>query len=530
MFLTILFSFFTSFFSYTTSSEPTDRWMIELKSQDVSCLEDWWTAHDLDKGSFLKKPLRVGNWWVVVVPQRLSSSLHAQPCVIRATKDEKIEWRKQPNDPVYINQSDMNLIGMPKAWDISTGGVTAQGDTIVVAMIDDGYQIDHVDLAANIYRNRIEIAGDGIDNDGNGYIDDHLGLNIQTGNDDHDLRSHGTSVCGIVGAKGNNNIGVSGVNWDVKLLLISSADSASDVIEAYQYILDMRELYDETDGAEGAFIVATNLSGGINNAFAVDYPMWCEMYDKLGARGILSITAAPNISTSVDVTGDMPTTCTSPYMIAVTNVNLSDEISANAGYGATSIDMGAPGHGTVTIASGNLYKEFNGTSAAAPHVAGTVALIYSTPCAEFLYDLETDPSTTASRIRNIILGTGKDNNSLDEITVTGKRLQVDAAMRATVTDCGGSTESEIQILSIRPNPSLDRGVVKVYFEVTGDITGAYFEIFDAVGKKIAEIPVDVVNAADGYIELDSLSLFAGVYFITLRKGDKKVTRKLVMTI
>ncbi len=526
--LTILFSFFSQFLFAAAPAEPVDRWLIELKSQDSACLNEWWDNSGLTNTPYLKKPLPVDNWWVVVVPQSLSGSLHSQSCVLRVIKDQKIEWRRQPNDPVYINQSDMNLIGMPKAWDISTGGVTASGDTIVVALIDDGYQSDHVDLATNIYVNYLEIAGDGIDNDQNGYIDDRLGLNVATGNDDHDVRTHGTSVSGIIGAKGNNGIGVTGVNWDVKLLLVSGADFESEVIEAYQYILDMRALYNQTNGAEGAFVVVTNLSGGINNAFAVDHPLWCEMYDKLGQKGILSITAAPNQSTSVDVDGDMPTTCTSPYMIAVTNVDLSDEISGNAGYGATSIDMGAPGHGTITTASGNLYKEFPGTSAAAPHVAGAVALLYSTPCAEFLYDLISDPSTTASRVRNIILSTGKVNNSLDEITVTGKRLQVDAALKATVTDCGASTESTVQILSIRPNPSFYYIDVRVYFEVTGDITGAYFELFDAHGKKYAEIPVDIVNATEGFIELDSLSLYPGVYFITLRKGDQKVTRKLVM--
>src|SRR5690606_21919001 len=109
----------------------------------------------------------------------------------------------------------------------------------------------------------------------------------------------------------------------------------------------MRKAYRHTTGARRAFAVAANLSGGINNAWADDQPLWCRMYDKLGEEGILGICAAPNNPISVDVEGDMPTTCTSPYMIAVTNVGLTDELVGNAGFGAVSIDIGAPGHGTI---------------------------------------------------------------------------------------------------------------------------------------------------------------------------------------
>ncbi|HEY3387071.1 MAG TPA: S8 family peptidase, partial [Saprospiraceae bacterium] len=451
-----------------------------------------------------------------------------QPCIARIYEDKKIEWRKQPNDPAYVNQGDMNLIGMPKAWDIATGGISANGDTLVVALMDDGYEFAHPDLNDNIFINHLEIADDSIDNDNNGYIDDRIGYNVTTGNDHHLIRTHGTSVAGIVGAEGNNNTGVTGVNWKIKILLISGADFESKIIEGYQYILDMRNLYTQTGGAKGAFIVVNNLSAGINYAFAADHPLWCEMYDKLGEIGILSVTAAPNEAISVDVEGDMPTTCTSPYMIAVTNVDLSDEIVGNAGYGSESIDLGAPGHGTVTTAIGGQYKPFQGTSAAAPHVTGAIALIYSSPCTEFFHDLATEPASTAFRIRNLIFSTGKLNNSLNEVTVTGKRLQVNAALQATITGCGDTSNSEINIVSIRPNPSSFASDVKVFFEVPADYSDAYFELFDAIGAKLAEIKIDFDAAEQGFISLDSRQMAAGVYFVTLRLGDNKVTRKLVM--
>ncbi len=511
------------------SSEPLDRWLVELQSADSRCLVEWWKHQGFETSDFMMKPLPIDQWWVVQIPARSSASLKALSCIQYIGVDQKIEWRDRvPNDPSYISQTDMNLIGMPGAWGISTGGVTTTGDTIVVAVIDDGFQADHPDLVPNIWINRLEIPDDGIDNDINGYVDDRIGYNVVTEDDTHPVKSHGTSVCGVIGAAGNNNTGVSGVNWNVKLMLISGADFESDVIEAYQYVLDMRELYQQTNGSKGAFIVATNLSGGINNAWAADHPLWCDMYNKLGAKGILSVTAAPNNSISVDVDGDMPTTCTSPYMIAVTNVDASDVIVGNAGFGATSIDIGAPGHGTFTTASFNQYKEFPGTSAATPHVAGTIALLYSTPCEEFLTGLETNPAQAAERVRDLIFSTATVNNSLSEITTTGRRIQVNKAMLATTTtDCGAPIVPGIRIVSIQPNP-VGSQKSKVYFAIEGVVSGAFFEVFSANGSKVMEIGVDETIAQAGYVEIDGNALPAGVYAVTLRNGGSKMTRKLMV--
>ncbi len=527
--INILFSLLVFIPSDMNVSEPLGRWLVELQSSDSRCLDEWWQEQHYTAPNTFKRQLSVGNWWVVQVPRSKSTSLSALSCVQYIAEDQKIEWRDRvPNDPAYISQSDMNLIGMPGAWSVSTGGVTSAGDTIVVAVIDDGFQADHIDLEDNIWINRQEIANDGIDNDLNGYIDDRIGYNVATGDDSHPIKTHGTSVCGVIGAVGNNGKGVSGVNWDIKLMLISGADFESDVIEAYQYVLKMRDLYQQTNGQKGAFVVVTNLSGGINNAWAADHPLWCEMYDKLGDKGILSVTAAPNQSISVDVAGDMPTTCTSPYMIAVTNVDPSDEIVGNAGYGATSIDIGAQGHGTYTTATIDQYKEFPGTSAAAPHVAGAIALMYSTPCVEFLADLKTDPNIIAERVRDILYATGKVNNSLNEITSTGKRIQVNQAMLATTTsDCGAPIEPGIQIVSIQPNPSQNQKI-QVFFQVEGVVSGALFELFASNGVKILEIPVNEDIAAGGVIEIDGRSLSAGVYHLTLRHGGDNMTRKLVV--
>lgn len=509
-----------SFFFSGSNSQPQDRWLVQIAPGNQNCIADWAGAN------VSIKPMPVEGWFAVKVPPALSGALAKLPCVVRVLPDQKIEWRDtDPNDPAYINQGDMELIGMPKAWDVTTGGLTTRGDTIVVALIDDGYEITHPDLRPNLWYNFAEIPDDGIDNDINGYTDDFQGYNVSNGNDNHPVKTHGTSVAGIVGARGNNGVGVTGVNWHVKLMLISGADFESELIDAYEYVRDLREEYIDSDGAKGAFVVATNLSGGVNGVFAKDHPLWCQMYDRLGELGILSVCAAPNLNISVDVDGDMPTTCTSPYMIAVTNVDLTDELVGNAGYGSTSIDIGAPGHGTVTTASGNMYKEFTGTSSATPHVTGTIALMYSTPCEFFLDEIDTHPAQVAERVRDIIFDTGKNNSSLNSLTVTGKRLQADAALRATDENCSPTVEDKIEILYVGPNP-VHQEQVHVGFQVVGDTSTAYFELYAVNGMKLAHFPIRSEEFASQQLLVPTATLPAGIYMLSLRNQKQKVTRKI----
>src|SRR5688572_21622769 len=179
--------------------QPSGRWLVELKSSGDDCLEQWWSANNLNNTNSTIKKLPVDNWFAIELPSGFLGSLRDLPCVVDVREDRKIQWRDtEPNDPSYINQNDMDLIGMPAAWDISTGGLTSQGDTIVVAVIDHGFQPDHVDLKDNVWKNRAEIPDDNIDNDANGYVDDYEGVNILNDGDTHVPGiHHGTAVMGI---------------------------------------------------------------------------------------------------------------------------------------------------------------------------------------------------------------------------------------------------------------------------------------------------------------------------------------------
>jgi hypothetical protein len=145
---------------------------------------------------------------------------------------------------------------------------------------------------------------------------------------------HGINVAGMVGATGNNGVGVVGVNWNVKLMTVTygNINDEANVIEAYTYPLTMRQLYQQSGGAQGAFVVATNSSWGINNGDPADAPLWCAFYDTLGTYGILSAGATANAQINVDVDGDLPTACSSDYLLSVTATN-SDDVRTFSGYG-----------------------------------------------------------------------------------------------------------------------------------------------------------------------------------------------------
>ena len=347
-----------------------------------------------------------------------------------------------PNDSLfdrqwqYINTGQLNgsLVGadmdMDLAWDITTGGVTKRGDTIVVCVIDDGIDFDHPDFEGNIWYNYAEIPDNGIDDDNNGFVDDFRGWNTAMHNDDaQDRFGHGTAVCGIVGARGNNRTGITGVSWHVKIMAVSGGTGVEDeVLEAYSFPLTHRKRFNETGGAEGSLVVATNASWGVNNGMPSDAPLWCAVYDSLGQEGIINACATANSNVNVDVDGDLPTACTSDYIIAVTNINEADEKVDGAGFGVLSIDLGSYGANTYTTRLDGSYRTFGGTSGATPQVAGAVGLMYAIDC-DALNDLYiNDPAAAALQMKAAVMNSTLPLGDLQGITVTGGKLNVKNAL------------------------------------------------------------------------------------------------------
>ena len=338
-----------------------------------------------------------------------------------------------PNDTYYSMQWAPAIMQLPQAWDaFTTGGVTATGDTIVVAVIDGGVYMNHEDL--NFWKNTIEIPNNGIDDDDNGYIDDYHGWNAYNHNGIVPSNNHGTHVSGIIGAVGNNDQGVCGVNWNVKIMPVGgSSGNESVVVEAYSYVLEMRAKYNETNGEEGAFVVATNSSFGVDYGNPDDYPIWCAMYDEMGAVGILSCGAGPNLNVNVDQVGDVPSACPGEYLIGVTNTNSADEKYPGAGYGIENIDIGAPGtsiYSTTTSGYGNM----TGTSMATPQVTGTVALMYAAMPEEMVQACKNDPASFSLSVRQALFDGADNLPSLDGLVASSRRLNAYGAIESLLNN------------------------------------------------------------------------------------------------
>lgn len=281
-----------------------------------------------------------------------------------------------PNDPKYLDGAQWNLnnvgqyngtpdadIDAPEGW-----GILNSASNIIVAVIDSGIRYTHEDLSSNMWVNPGEIPGNGIDDDNNGYIDDVHGINAIDGatkpGDPFDDFGHGTHVAGIIGAVGNNQKGVAGVAWKVQLMSLKFIDSTnngylSDAVECINYAIN-----------KGAKIInaswgATNYSSTLQTAF-----------NSARNAGIIVVASAGNESHNNDVIPSYPSSYNLDNIISVLATDLSDGLPNYSNYGATSVDVGAPGTSITSTFFLNdaSYLYLSGTSMAAPHVAGICAL------------------------------------------------------------------------------------------------------------------------------------------------------------
>lgn len=370
-----------------------------------------------------------------VIPQQVMlRAFQGHRDIQLAQNNHLIKERSIPNDADYDQQWHHQNIDSEDAWDITTGGVTASGDTIVVAIIENA-NLPHPDLVANAWYNNGEIADNGIDDDGNGYVDDRRGWNPAGGNDVVYGGTHGTQVAGMIGAVGNNDTQVVGANWHVKMMPVTYASTQeAAVVASYTYPLVMRRLYNSTSGAQGAFVVATSASWGIDGGDPADSPIWCAMYDTLGTAGVLNCGATANNNVNIDVVGDMPTACPSDFMISVTATDINDQRTFS-GYGLTTIDVGAPGANVVTTTLSGGIGSTSGTSFACPLTAGVIALIYSAPCGSLSALALNDPMAGALYVREALFAGVEQVGNLPGNTVTGGRINSFNSIEWVMDDC-----------------------------------------------------------------------------------------------
>ena len=411
-------------------------------------------------------------------------------------KNHLIEQRRTPNDPDFnlqwhwMNSNDAD-IDAELAWDITTGGTAPNGKDIVVAIIEDGFLSSSSELSANQWINTAEIAGNGIDDDNNGYIDDVNGWNVGQENDDISASSnHGVHVASMVGGVGDNGFGGTGINWNIKMMIVKFEDfTEADMLASYSYILENRIKYNESNGDEGAFVVASNLSYGVDRGDVTQFPIWCGFYDELGDNGILNTIATANRNWDVDVEGDLPTNCSSNFIIGVTSSNNMDERAFDAAYGQINIDVAAPGQNLWMLNRNGEYALDRGTSFAAPIVAGLVGLSYSVSCDAYASLAILDPKSMATQMRDFVLQSVDPIASMANEIASGGRINAFNCVSLAMQSCPSCPDAASVVVN---NTSLTSSEVS-------------WELVDA--SSIVDIRYKEVTASDWNEQLGVTSPF-----------------------
>lgn len=332
--------------------------------------------------------------------------LSRDPNVEYAEPDYIVKAINTPNDQYFSQLYGMNNQGQTggkadadidavEAWDSFTGSP----DEILVGVIDTGIDYLHPDLTDNIWKNPGEVPDNGIDDDGNGFVDDYYGWDFAyDDNDPRDVYGHGTHCSGTIAGKGNNEIGVAGVMWDAKVMAIKFLDdygsgAISDAIDAVNYATIMN------------VNVTNNSWGGGGYSQALE--------EAIAASGLFIAAAGNNYQSDNDMYPSYPASYTLDNVIAVAATDHNDDLAYFSNYGLNSVDLGAPGQDILSTVPNNGYELYSGTSMATPHVTGAVALLWSN-----------NPSLGSIEVKNAILQSVDKIPSLERKTVSGGRLNI----------------------------------------------------------------------------------------------------------
>ena len=266
------------------------------------------------------------------------------------------------NDTHSSLQYSKEVMHLPAAWEISQ-----EGEKVVVAIIDSGIDIGHEDLSSNIWVNSSEVAGNFIDDDNNGYVDDSFGVDVtKLSGSGFDKNGHGTHVAGIIGAVASNNKGITGVALNVKLMPIKFIDESgfgttSNAVKAIDYAI-----------ANGARII--NASWGAEGASSLALK---EAIERARDAGIIFIAAAGNNGKNTDQAKFYPAGYSVSNIISVGATDSNDNLADFSNFGVQSVDILAPGVDIISTYPRLGYAYLSGTSMAAPHVTGLAAMLAS---------------------------------------------------------------------------------------------------------------------------------------------------------
>ena len=366
-----------------------------------------------------------------------------------------------PNDPRFGEMYGLDNTGQtggtpdadidaPEAWDIAFGSAS-----VVVADLDSGMEMTHADLAANLYTNPGEIAGNGVDDDGNGFVDDVHGWDFRDeDNNPSDpsfvCASHGTHTAGTIGAVGNNGIGVTGVAQQVSImplrafypLAIFCTAQDSDLIEAIGYMALMRVPISNNSWGGGPFSRATQ--------------------DAIGRTRMLFVTSAGNSSSNNDAVPSYPASYPLENILAVAATDHNDALASFSNYGVNSVDVAAPGQNVLSTIKGNAYGRLSGTSMSSPHVAGAAAVL-----------LADEPGLTPHELRyRLMKGTDAKGlpvltrgrlNLYNSLTLSPSPVTIEVtAVGSTLISPGDAVRIQVTATNHSGTPQTVTGAVRVW--------------------------------------------------------------------
>ncbi len=450
------------------------------------------------------------------------AALEANPNVEYAEPNYLLYALETPTDPRFGDLWGLNNTGQlddggnagtpdadidaVEAWDVFTGS-----SSVVVAVIDTGVDYTHPDLAANAWSNPGEIAGNGIDDDSNGFIDDIHGWDFANGdNDPMDDNDHGTHCSGTIGGVANNGIGVAGVNWNVKImgckfLTSGGSGSTANAISCIEYATLMGVDVMSNSWGGGGYDAA--LEAAIQAAYAAD---------------IFFVAAAGNSGQDNDVTANYPSNYNVNNVIAVMATNNRDQRVVEPGwwsssYGATTVDIAAPGLYIWSTTPGNTYQNFSGTSMATPHVAGAMAMLRG----RF-------PSISVDDGKALLMNLGNDAvPALSGLCITGGRLNLlkliadpDVTLPSTVIDLavGTAASNWLQLNWTAPGDDGIVGTTSSY-----DIRYAAAPITDLAGwnaaTQVTGEPDPAVSGTAETMQVNGL-VASTTYYFSIRAKDE----------
>lgn len=367
-------------------------------------------------GATSSRPLMAG-WRAYELPARVSLAaarreLTGAGAAEAVQLDARVYPLGDPDDTHFALQWPLARIAATQAWSAHPGGAP-----VVVAVVDTGVDTGHPDLQGALWTNPGEIPGNGVDDDGNGLVDDTAGWDFagddRTVYDDPDEDLHGTHVAGTIAAVRDNARGVAGVAANarvmpVKFLRGEAGGTVSDGIAAIRYAID-----------NGARVI--NASWGTSSPS----PALCDAVAEAVAAGAVVVAAAGNSGTDNDAAPRWPASCPSSGVVSVAATTSADELAAFSNRGATSVDLGAPGQSVLSTVPQDGYAYLSGTSMAAPHVAGAAAAV-----------LGLDPGLAPWQVRAAITGGGDPLPALAGATSSGRRLNLAGALAAATAGVG----------------------------------------------------------------------------------------------